>query len=106
MEQFADVAKARETYAIFAAAMEKGRDILLRAGIAAAPPPVPEFDLVFRRLDQSLRQTLYEQLGKLEPATAITPADAIRIWQPLLKRAFPKPVSSRDRSDAPGSRRK
>jgi hypothetical protein len=112
MEQFADVAKARETYAIFAAAMEKGRDILLRAGIAAAPPPVPEFDLVFRRLDPSLRQTLYEQLGKLEsPAAvtgdavtgaAITPADAIRIWQPLLKRAFPKAVSSRARSGGPG----
>ena len=36
MEEFADVARARESYALFAEAMDKGRDILLRAGIAQA----------------------------------------------------------------------
>jgi len=84
MEQFADVAKARETYAIFAAAMEKGREILQRAGIAQAPPPVPDFDTVFRRLSPALRQALYDQLRDLETPT--TP-DAMRIWQPLLRKA-------------------
>jgi hypothetical protein len=84
VEDFANVAKARETYALFASAMSTGRDILLRAGIAAAPPPVPEFDTVFRKLDSRLRQELYAELRKLETPT--TP-DAIRIWQPLIKKA-------------------
>jgi hypothetical protein len=97
MEQFADVSSARETYALFAAAMEKGRDILLRAGIAASPPPVPDFDPVFRRLDSSLRQTLFEELRKLD---TFTTADAIRIWRPLLSKAFSKPpVASERQSD-------
>ena len=84
MEQFADVAKAREIYSLFAAAMEKGRDILQRAGIAEASPAVPDFDAVFRRLTPALRQTLYDQIRELETPT--TP-DAIRIWQPLLRKA-------------------
>ena len=41
MEEFESVAKAREAYAVFVDAMSKGRDILLRAGIAEAAPPVP-----------------------------------------------------------------
>jgi hypothetical protein len=85
MEDFAVVSRARESYALFAAAMSQGRDILQRAGIAAAPPPVPEFDAVFRRLNAPLRQSLFEELRDLESVTTV---DAIRIWQPFLKRAF------------------
>jgi hypothetical protein len=85
MEEFENVAKAREAYAVFVDAMSKGRDILLRAGIAEAAPPVPEFDTVFRRLDSGLRQKLY---ADLEEVDRITPVDALRIWQPLIKRAF------------------
>ena len=84
MEEFAEVKKAREAYAVFADAMKKGRDILVRAGIAADPPPIPEFDAVFRRLNPGLRQELYNELRKLE---TITPPDALRIWQPLLRKA-------------------
>ena len=84
MEEFSNVSKARESYALFSAALKTGRDILLRAGIATAPPPIPEFDSVFRRLDASLRQELYSELNRIE---ALTTADAMRIWQPLLKRA-------------------
>ena len=85
MEDFSDVAKARETYALFAAAMNQGRAILQRAGIAAAPPPFPDFDAVFKRLNPALRQALYAELRSLEAPT--TP-DALRIWQSLLKKAF------------------
>jgi hypothetical protein len=85
METFADVAKARETYALFAAALNQGREILLRAGIAEAPPPVPEFDAVFRRLNPTHREALFAELRQLETPTTV---DALRIWQPLLKRAF------------------
>jgi hypothetical protein len=94
VEEFANVSRARESYALFAAAMNTGRDILLRAGIAATPPPIPDFDAVFRRLDASLRQQLYAELGKLQ---TITTPDALRIWQPLLKKAAgpgAPPVSS------------
>ena len=84
MEEFAEVKKAREAYAVFADAMKKGRDILVRAGIAADPPPIPEFDAVFRRLNPGLRQELYNELHQLE---TLSTADAMRIWQPLLKRA-------------------
>jgi hypothetical protein len=91
MEQFADVSRARETYALFAAAMEKGRDILLRAGIAASPPPIPDFDPVFRRLDSGVRQTLFDELRRLDTFTTV---DAIRIWRPLLRNAFAKPPDS------------
>ena len=82
MEDFSDVAKARETYALFAAAMNQGRDILQRAGIAAAPPPVPDFDAVFKRLNPALRQGLYAELRNLESPTT---ADALRIWRSVLK---------------------
>ena len=90
MEEFADVSKARQTFELYAEAMRKGRDILLRAGIAESPPPVPDFDAVFRRLDPALRQSLFTELRKLENFGT---ADAMRIWQPLLKRALgPRPV--------------
>jgi hypothetical protein len=85
VDEFADVAKARATYALFADAMSKGRDILVRAGIASAPPPVPDFDAVFRRLNANLRETLYADLRTVE---SLTTEEALRIWQPLLKRAF------------------
>jgi hypothetical protein len=84
MEEFANVSRARESYALFAAAMSTGRDILLRAGIAAAPPPIPEFDAVFRRLSPALRQELYAELRQFE---TLTTPDALRIWQPLIKKA-------------------
>jgi hypothetical protein len=86
MDEFTAVSKARETYALFAEAMEKGRDIIRRAGIVEAPPPVPVFDEVFRRLRPDVKRTLYAQLAELE-ATPTT-VDALRIWQPLLKKAF------------------
>ena len=85
MEEFENVAKAREAYALFVEAMSKGRDILLRAGIAEVAPPVPDFDVVFRRLDAGLRQKLYADLRDVEK---VTPVAALRIWQPLIKRAF------------------
>ena len=85
MDDFADVAKARATYTLFADAMSKGRDILMRAGIAAGPPPVPNFDAVFRRLNADLRESLYAELRTMEN---LTTEEALRIWQPLLKRAF------------------
>ena len=82
MEDFSDVAKARETYALFAAAMNQGRAILQRAGIASAPPPVPDFDAVFRRLNPALRQALYAELRGLDTPTT---ADALRVWRSVLK---------------------
>jgi hypothetical protein len=85
MEDFADVARARETYLLFAAAMNQGREILVRAGIAEAPPPVPEFDAVFRRLNAGIRETLFTELRGIDKPTTV---DALRVWQPLLKKAF------------------
>jgi hypothetical protein len=85
MEDFADVAQARETYRLFAEAMNRGRDILLRAGIAEAPPPVPDFDAVFRRLPGAARRDLFERLRALDAPTI---PDAMRVWQPVLKKAF------------------
>ena len=38
MDEFADMARARAAYQLYADAMNKGRDILSRAGIAAARP--------------------------------------------------------------------
>jgi hypothetical protein len=83
MDEFTAVSKARATYKLFAEAMEKGRDILLRAGIVEAPPPVPEFDVIYRALTPELKRTLTAQLAEL-PETP-TPVDALRIWQPLIK---------------------
>jgi hypothetical protein len=85
MDEFTAVSKARETWALFAEAMQKGREILLRAGIAEAPPAVPDFDTVYRRLSPAMKRDLFEQLEGLATATTV---DALRIWQPLLKKAF------------------
>ena len=85
MDEFTAVSKARESYNLFAEAMNKGRDILQRAGIAQAPPPVAEFESVFRRLTPALKKTLYAELEDLE---RITTLDALRVWQPLLKKAL------------------
>lgn len=93
MDEFTAVSKARETYALFAEAMQKGRDILVRAGIAEAPPPVPDFDVVYRLLPANLKQELFARLEELgEPTTTL----ALKIWQPLLKRApLPRSIISR-----------
>ena len=87
MDEFTAVSRARETWALFAEAMQKGREILLRAGIAEAPPAVPDFDTVYRRLSPAMKRQLFDQLEGLA-TTAVTTVDALRIWQPLLKKAF------------------
>jgi hypothetical protein len=83
-DEFAAVSKARETWALFAEAMQKGREILLRAGIAEAPPAVPDFDTVYRRLSPAMKQELFDRLKTLGPDAPAT-VDALRIWQPLLR---------------------
>lgn len=87
MDDFADVAKARAAYKTFADALRAGRGILERAGVPD-PPPIPEFDTVFRKLDAEMRRDLYAELGRNE---SIGPAAAIRIWQPLIRRALGRP---------------
>jgi hypothetical protein len=84
MEDFGDVAKARAAWNAYVGAMQAGREIMMRAGVAS-PPPIPEFDAVFRRLNAASRAELFDALRDKE---APTPAEAIRIWQPLLKQAF------------------
>ena len=87
MDDFADVARARAAYKIFTEALSAGRAILQRAGVAQ-PPPIPDFDVVFRKLNSEMRRDLYQELGKAE---VISPAESIRIWQPLIRRAFGQP---------------
>lgn len=87
MDDFADVAKARASYKVFSEAMHAGREIMRRAGVVD-PPPVPEFDTVYRRLTPAMRRELYTALGG---ARNMTPADAVRLWQPFLRRAFGQP---------------
>jgi len=87
MDEFTAVSRARDSWNLFAEAMNKGRDILQRAGIAQSPPPVPEFEAVYRRLTPALKKTLFTELESLE---TISTADALRIWQPLLKQAAPR----------------
>ena len=87
MEAFADVAKARASYKLFADAVNSGREIMRRAGVED-PPPIPEFDLVFKRLSAEARRDLYEGL---ENADLSGPAEAIRFWQPFIRRAFGVP---------------
>lgn len=84
MEEFADVAKARASYKAYVEAMNAGREIMRRAGVVD-PPPVPDFDAIFRRLSPELRQELY---ATLEQTPATTPSDALRVWQPIVRRAF------------------
>ena len=87
MDDFADVARARAAYKTFSEALSAGRTIIQRAGVPD-PPPIPDFDVVFRKLNSEMRRELYQELGKAE---VIGPADAIRIWQPLIRRAFGQP---------------
>jgi len=87
MEDFADVARARASFQQFIDAMSVGREIMRRAGVSD-PPPVPDFDTVFHRLDTAARQDLYAGLRENEIAT---PADAVRFWQPFIRRAFGAP---------------
>ena len=87
MDDFADRAKARATYKTFSDAMQAGRDILRRAGVVD-PPPIPEFDKVFRKLTPEMREELYQQLREVE---MLAPAEAIRLWQPFIRRAFGQP---------------
>jgi hypothetical protein len=84
MEEFSDVAAARASYKAFVEAMKTGREIMRRAGVTD-PPPIPEFDAVFRRLTPELRQELFEGLRKMP---TVTPAEAVRVWQPLIRKAF------------------
>ncbi len=87
MEDFADVAKARASWKAYVEALSTGRDIMRRAGVAD-PPPIPEFDTVFRHLSPELRRELYSALN--EKATT-TPSEALEIWQPLMRKAFGGP---------------
>jgi len=84
MDDFADVAEARASYNVFSEAMRAGREIMRRAGVAD-PPPVPEFDAVYRRLTPVIRRELYAALSARQN---MTPADVIRLWQPFIRRAF------------------
>jgi hypothetical protein len=91
MDDFADVAKARASYKSFVEAMKAGREIMQRVGVLS-PPPIPEFDVVFRRMSPEMRKELYAELNKTE---AVKPAEAIRLWQPMVRRAFgvkPRPT--------------
>jgi hypothetical protein len=65
--------------------MNKGRDILTRAGIAEAPPPVPDFDAVFKRLGTEAKQELYADLREVGE---LTTADALRVWKQAITRSF------------------
>lgn len=87
MDDFADVAKARASYKVFSEAMHAGREIMRRAGVAD-PPPIPEFDVVYRRLTPDMRRDLY---AALSGTPNMSPADAIRLWQPFIRRAFGQP---------------
>lgn len=84
MDDFADRAKARASYKTFADAMHAGREIMRRAGVVD-PPPIPDFDRVFRKLTPELRAELYAKLRDIE---TLSPADAIRLWQPFIRRAL------------------
>jgi hypothetical protein len=84
--EFADVAKARASYKVFRDAMNAGRDIMRRAGVADAPE-VPDFDVIFRRMTPELKQELYAALNQAEISL---PAEVIRFWQPFIRRAFTK----------------
>ncbi len=83
-DNFADVSKARAAYKTFTEALATGREIMRRAGVAE-PPPIPDFDAVYRHLTPDMRQELYRALAEIGD---LTPAEAIRIWQPLIRRAF------------------
>lgn len=87
MDEFADVARARAAYKTFVDALSAGRSIIERAGVSNSPA-IPDFDTVFRKLTPEMRRELYAELEKSDAAGA---ADAIRIWQPMIRRAFGRP---------------
>jgi hypothetical protein len=84
MDDFAERAKALASYKTFSDAIQAGREILRRAGVVD-PPPIPEFEKVFRNLTPEMRAELYAQLRNVE---TLAPAEAIRLWQPFIRRAF------------------
>jgi hypothetical protein len=84
MEAFDNVAQARASYNQFVRALNAGREILQRAGVPD-PPPIPDFDVVFKRLNSGMREELY---AALRADSAPGPAESIRLWQPLIRRAF------------------
>jgi len=84
MDDFADVAKARASYKSFVEAMKAGREIMQRVGVLN-PPPIPDFDVIFRRMSPEMRRELYDELNRID---ATKPAEAIRVWQPVIRRAF------------------
>ena len=60
-----------------------------RAGVPD-PPEIPAFDMVFKRLSADSKKDLYAALADKEE---LSPAEAIRLWQPFIRRAFgPPPV--------------
>jgi hypothetical protein len=81
MEEFSDVSRARASWKVYLEAMTAGREILRRAGVAE-PPPIPEFDTIFRLLTPELRQELY---AALDAHPSATPAETVQIWQPLIR---------------------
>lgn len=87
MDDFADVARARAAYKTFVEALTAGRSIIARAGVPD-PPPIPDFDTIFRKMTPGIRRELYAELANKD---ALTPAEAIRIWQPLIRRAVGQP---------------
>lgn len=84
MEAFDDVARARASYNLFVKALNAGREILQRAGVPD-PPPIPDFDAVFKRMNSQTREELYAALRAEATPDA---AGSIRLWQPLIRRAF------------------
>jgi hypothetical protein len=84
MEEFADVSRARASYQTFVKALNAGREIVRRAGVMA-PPSIPDFEVVFKRLHAGARRELFAALRERE---VLEPAEAIRLWQPLVRRAF------------------
>ena len=66
MEDFGDVARARASCKTFSEALIAGREIMRRAGVAE-PPPIPDFDTVFPRLNANARKELYGALCENEP---------------------------------------
>src|ERR1700685_2374405 len=84
VDDFDDVARVRTSYNAFVEAMSAGREIMRRAGVPD-PPPIPGFDTVFQRLNTKMRNELYAVLRQEQTRS---PADVIRLWQPLIRRAF------------------
>jgi hypothetical protein len=64
--------------------MKAGREIMQRVGVLN-PPPIPDFDVIYRRLSPEMRSELYAELNRID---ATKPAEAIRVWQPVIRRAF------------------